>query len=119
MNQAQLKYARERASTIYKKRVSDLRTAHTVEAKTLTNDEKLKALKAGRFSVPRKASSTHLSWWHNDITFTDEVKGGLNSDTFDPAKAKIDTAYEKLIDELVLGDNEQALALLKAFEAAE
>lgn len=121
MNQTQIKYARERAAVIRKRREEALREKHTVTPKLLTDDEKLKALKTGAFTItPLKDRQTgnFRNSWINYVNFTGEVKGGLDLKAFNAEFEKLDAAYRKLIDELVLGDNEQALALLRAFEAA-
>lgn len=116
MNQTQVKYARERAASIYKRRCADLTKKHTVEAVILTTDEKLKALKAGAFTVkPAKDRRSNYSWSEN-VIFAGEIKGGLD-DKYEMAKAQLDAAFTRLNDELVLGDNEQALRLLEAFDA--
>lgn len=114
MNQTQLKYARERASSIRKRREEVLKDKHTTPSIKLSTDDKLKALKAGAFKVSK---ATPASLWYNSVTFTDEVVGGLNQKAFDAEKAALDVAYNRLIDELVLGDHEEALRLLRAFEA--
>jgi len=121
MNQSQLKYARERAKKLYDKRVKDLTAAHTTEAVPMSDDDKLKALKAGAFRIVPAKDRPENGWrssWANNVIFPGEVKGGLNTKTFAPAKDQLDKDYTALLDELVLGDNEQALALLRAFEAA-
>lgn len=119
MNQTQIKYARERANAIYTRKQNDLRKLYTTEAKLLSTDEKLKALKAGAFTiVPQKDrnDSGFRRSWDNFVLFTDEIKGGLNTDAFEKAKAKLDADFTRINDELVLGDNEQALKLLEAFD---
>jgi hypothetical protein len=115
VNQSQIKYARERAGTLRNGREKTLREKHTTPSVSLSCEEKLKALKDGRFKVVKVASN---DWWHKGVNFTDEVKGGLNQKAFDKDLAELNASYTKLIDELVLGDNEEALRLLKAFEAA-
>lgn len=117
MNQTQIKYARERAAAIHKRRSADLQAEHTIAPVTMTVDEKLKAIKSGAFSIvpPKDRQSGYNSGWSTHVIFRDEVKGGL-SPSFGKAKAKLDAAFTKLNDELVLGDNEMALKLLEAFD---
>lgn len=117
MNQTQIKYAQERAKAIHAKRNTALREEHSITAVRLTTDQKYAALKAGEFSILPKGKRYGGSHWHHDIVFNNEIIGGLNHATYDPAKATLDATFTKLNDELVLGDNELALALLQAFEA--
>lgn len=116
MNQTQLKYARDRATKILARRKETLEASFTTPAVTLNCLERLEALKAGKFKVDTKKASDNRLWWHSGVTFTAERAKKFDKKGHDAALAALNADYEKLIDELVLGDNEQALALLKAFE---
>lgn len=117
MNAAQLKYARERASNTHAARKAALELKHTVPAITLTCEERLRDLKEGKFkSDAKKASGPH--WWYQCVTFTAERPRKFDQKAFDKDVAALKVTYDALIGELVLGDNEVALELLKAFEAA-
>lgn len=118
MNQAQLKYARQRAERIFGSRKAAIRTKHTTPAVRLSTDEKLDALKAGTFKVNKKAEERRYGW-ERCVTFNGEREQKIDEAAIEQETAALTEAYRKLEDELVLGDNEQALALLKAFEAAE
>lgn len=110
MNQTQLKYARERAASIKRRREEKLNESYN--GSKMTNDKKAEAVKSGRFEVI--GAGYH---WYDRIVFLDDVRG-MTEDAYKKAFGDLKVEYDKLIDELVLGDNEQALALLKAFEAA-
>lgn len=116
MNQTQLKYARDRATKILARRTETLKASFTVPAVKLSCLERLEALKAGKFKVDTKKAGDNRVWWHSGVTFTAERAEKFDKKRHDAALAALNADYEKLIDELVLGDNEQALALLKAFE---
>jgi hypothetical protein len=115
MNQTQVKYARARAESVYKKRKAAIEAKHTVPAVKLTRTEKLFALTAGAFRV----DTTYTGYgWSDAVTFPAERDQEVNQVAIDAEQAALADAYRKLEDELVLGDNEQALALLRAFEEA-
>lgn len=118
MNQTQLKYARDRAAKILARRKETLEASFTVPAVELSCAERLEALKAGKFKVDAKQLNNARHWWHQAVTFTAERPKKYDKKGHEAALAVLQKSYEKLIDELVLGDNEQALALLKAFETA-
>lgn len=118
MNQTQLKYARDRASKILARRKETLEASFTVPAVTLSCVEKLEALKAGKFKVDMKGAESGTQWRYNYVTFTGSKPKKYDKAGHEAALAVLQKDYEKLIDELILGDNEAALALLKAFETA-
>ena len=115
MNQAQLKYARQRAEKIYVQKRQEIENAYTDEAVTLSTLEKVEAIKAGRIEVSDTGRSGH--YWAYDIKFLDERPRVLHQEHAQPELDTLKKNYAKLMDELMLGDNEEALALLKAFEA--
>jgi hypothetical protein len=109
MNQTQLKYARERAAAIKRRREEKL-TALRNDA-TLDNDARAKALKEGRFEVRGKGYN-----WYDRVVFLDAPKG-MSDKEYSEAHTKLREEYDRLIDELVLGDQDEALKMLRAFEA--
>lgn len=116
MNQVQVKYARTRAEEIKRDKLLKLQQEHTVEAVTLTTEQKIEALKKGEvtFITPINQYAT----WYNCIKFNAESRGYVDTVKINEGKIKINVAFTKLMDELVLGDNEEALKLLAAFEAS-
>lgn len=116
MNQTQLKYARERAAKTFTARKAALEKKFTTPAVKLTSIEKLEALKAGKFKIDTKTDQLRYGWDHG-VTFPAEKPRKFDQKGFDEALAALTERYDALVGELVLGDNEAALALLKAFEA--
>lgn len=112
MTQAQVKYARQRAEAIYAAKRQAIEQAYTTEAVNLTTEEKIAAIKTDRIEV---ASSG--SYWAYNIKFLDETPRVVHMEQAKPELTKLKQDFDKLMDELVLGDNEEALALLKQFEA--
>lgn len=115
MNQTQLKYARERANKIFKEKEVALTNKYTTPAKTLTTDQKLEALKAGDFKIVKSTKGSYNRMWWNDVDFG-ETFAVIDVEKRDPELAELRKKFEALTDELVLGDNETALQLLKDFE---
>ncbi|WP_066803268.1 hypothetical protein [Sphingomonas asaccharolytica] len=117
MNQAQLKYARARAERVFRDRKDAIVAKHTTPAVRLSTGEQLDALRAGAFKIDKKAGQLRYGWEYG-VTFTAERDQKVNQPEIDRETAELTEAYRKLEDELVLGDNEQALVLLRAFEGA-
>lgn len=115
MNQVQLKYARERAHDIYQRRCAVIRTKYTEPEVVLTPTQKVKAPKDGKFKI-KDTVSTYSHYLEDYV-----ILEGAKSLTRDEVKIKAETAvldkeYRKVTDELVLGDQEEALKLIKAFD---
>lgn len=110
MNNTQLKYARERANQIYTEKLSKIRKA----PKGFTLQEKIKALRKGEFTVDQELAGYHRL--ENAIIFTKEPKADVEK--VKREVEELDNQYNTILDELILGDNEQALLLLRAFEAS-
>lgn len=115
MNQTQLKYAKERAEGIFKRAKENLKTKHTVPAFRLSREERFQALEQGHFKIDRGLTRHHLE---DQIIFFAENNQEFNQIAHDADLAKLTLDYNKLLDELVLGDNQEALKLLQAFEVA-
>ena len=111
MNATQLKYARERARDIFGVKMAELARKYT--AKPLTTEEAIEALLAGKFKIvePEKHYSNQ---WYNRVSFDASPK--VDAKAYQEEKDNLQEQYRSLMDELILGDNEEALKLLKAFE---
>lgn len=115
MNQQQLKYAKERAHRIYTQKQQELTAKFSTPAIKLSREERIKALKDGKFKVLENGSAQY--YLTDYISFDEERIRKFDGDGFTKALAPVTAAYDKLLDELILGDNEEALKLLRAFEA--
>lgn len=113
MNQQQLKYAQKRAEEIFERRLAALKKSLVVKEVNLSFEEQIKALKAGEFSVVVPKDS-----WRRSISECIKFHGEKASDTsaFDKASSKLHKEYRRLLDELVLGDNDIALSMLQKFD---
>jgi hypothetical protein len=116
MNQSQIKHALARATALKVIKLKALKASFDAKVVNLSVEEKLKARKAGKFSVAKACAGTWRSGIDEYIIFDADVK--FDYPSFNKASDKIEAAYSALIDELVLGDQEHALHLLRAFEAS-
>jgi hypothetical protein len=117
VNQSQIKYARERAKTVYDRKAAALKEQYTIPAVKLTAEQKIDAILNRRYSVVEDglgSSSGH--YWHQHIKFHDEREASF-MDGYVDIRLELDAKYAALLDELILGDSETALSLIKAFEA--
>jgi len=118
MNQQQLKYAKQRVDDLYSAKKTALRNKFTIPGVCLTEDEKLEALRKGEYEVTPAIQGYGDRSWHYRIHFPQERPTVVDKVAVDAAEKELKATYRKLMDELMLGDNEQALQLIKEFEAA-
>ena len=116
MTQTQVKYARQRAEAIYQDKVKALEAKYTTKGVSLTSKERLNALVDGDFEVKEPADYQSAHQWYHQVVFTAEKPGVFDRDSYNKDVADLKVKLTKLTDELVLGDNQEALKLLKAFE---
>jgi len=125
MNQTQVKYARQRAQEIYNTKKTGIEKEYNRQPKQMTVLEKVTALREGRFEIIEPIAMPYDPYVYRPsgvdmyIRYTD-VKDQPKPDLkeMNDRLFKLKTAYLSLTDELMLGDNQEALKLLKAFEAA-
>lgn len=117
MNQTQSKYAQNRLIRLNNEKSAEITKKYTVPAVSLTVEEKIIAIKNGDYTVTPQSGyredslDARLRFQGNKASYiTDEGVQALKDLT---------KAYNTAMDELVLGDEVAALALLKAFESKE
>lgn len=110
MNQQQLKYARERAARIKRHRAKALVDAYASPKPTLSHDQRVQALMAGRFTVTADVTAR----WEDRVEFLDDVKPDWPK--YHELTAALDREHDALLDILILGGSAEALRLLKNFE---
>lgn len=110
MNQSQIKYTRGRAETIYRAKQQEISNKYKTPA--VSAEERLEQLKRGEFSID--PSKVKYSYWYYGIIFNDENKD--NDRKKEEELKALEASYRSLLDELILGDNQQALEMLKQFE---
>lgn len=117
MNQTQSKYAQNRLIRLNNDKAKQITEKYTVKAITLSAEEKIIAIKNNKFTL-KDSNGWHDNQLDNRLKFQDE-KSSYISDAGIKALKDLTTAYNKAMDELVLGDEVVALALLRSFESTE
>ena len=115
MNQTKLKYVRERAQAIYNRKQEQVRDKY--RADKMTVEEKVEALQKGEFTIKVPEESYNRSSWVSYVEFNAEPRANKNA--MNDELEKLREQYIALKDELILGDEVEALKLLKAFEFSE
>tara|TARA_R110000803_G_scaffold8609_3_gene27589 strand:+ start:38 stop:394 length:357 start_codon:yes stop_codon:yes gene_type:complete len=115
MNQRQIKYAEQRLSDVYKSRKAQIEGSCTKLGNTLSNTETLKALKVGDFKVRSKIVG-YGNTLGSYITFNQEYPEKFDKEKCTKQIRALDKEYTKIKDELILGDNQEALQMIKNFE---
>lgn len=101
MNNAQLKYARERLAQAKRDRQNALGYAHG-----FTADQRDALYEEGMFSVRKASAGNYVIDWLGE----DEYKARRKA-----AWDKIDVEYQKVLDQLMLGDDAAALEMINKF----
>lgn len=118
MNQQKQKYALERVQGIYAQKVEEIENKYTTPDVTLTKEERCKLLKSGTIKV--KKGITRIDTWSDVMDVFDfskhESEGERDNKKIDTEVTKLRIEYNKVRDEIVLGDEEEALKLIQAFD---
>lgn len=105
----QTKYARERVEAITRRKQEKLDEVYNGQNK-LDNEQKIALLRDGNFTV-----NNYSYRWYDRIEFPSAVPT-ITLEEYNEAKADLKRRKDIIIDQLVLGDAEGALASIKAFE---
>ena len=115
MNQQQIRYVSKRANEILSQKQKDIREKHTTKAVQIDVKDKLKALETGTFTINKTPLDKGYGW-QSCIVFPGEVLGDTDREAITKDTQKLQEIFNKLMDELILGDNEVAMKLLKELE---
>lgn len=115
MNQQQIRYVKSRAEEMYKGKQRQLNDKFRVKAVTLTHEQMHKALKSGDFKI--KPYNTGAYYVRDFISFPQETPEAFDREGFEKALTSLQKSFNTLMDEIMIGDNEKAIKLLKEFEA--
>ena len=120
MNQQQTKYLRERIAVITKQKISKIDETMKLPKPCMSLEEKFKAIKSGAATLKTYSELDDYSRWHHAYIYKDDIKFASAYEKAkklkDAAVAKVHKDAQILVDELMLGDAEQALAKLQKFE---
>lgn len=116
MNALQVKYTRLRLDNIYQLKLKALEKKHKIPGKDLTNAQRLSLFKRGKVKLAK--GLTEISYYDRvssvfvltEHEFPDRVAKELK-----PAIAALDKAHTRVVDEVVLGDANEALILIANF----
>lgn len=122
MNAQQRKYAQERIGELTTLKVAAIKAANTTPAKLLSDEDKLKLVKAGTVKIKDDLSADNFgSGRYNYISSFFDFSKHEKAAVYNEAKAK--PLIEKVVkaaqfakDEIMLGQEYEALAAIKAFE---
>lgn len=118
MTKTQVDYAIGRLTDLYHAREEAIRAVHETPEKKLTMAQKWEMVVAGR-ATPRAdtppASSSY--GWMGLFDWSAHECDAVVSDTGRRLLAGLKTEFTRAKDEIMLGDAEEALALLRAFAA--
>lgn len=118
MNQAQRAHATNRLTEIFMKKIKEI--TKVTEAQQLTTNDRLGLIRKGKVRLKTEEEIARL-WSHR----RDEIHNVFDfseyeweeSHTIDKRKeAAIKKKYQETIDKVMLGDSQEALALIKEFE---
>jgi hypothetical protein len=118
MNQQQAKYSVERVNTLLSRKLEELRKEYTVQAQPLSDAEIVELIVTGKVGIKAdfKRASSHYGFQVSDLfdlskhTWSQHMRDG-----YVEAEAALKAQAAKVKDEIMLGDNAQALALLREF----
>ena len=118
MMKKQMDYCLERAKVIRNEKLYAARKKYTKDGKVLSPEERASLLRAGK--VKMRPGINKLSAWDKIYDVFDfkkhDVDGAFDQKRYRADEVKIISAYNKLADEIVLGDAETAKHLLEQFE---
>jgi len=125
MNQQQKKYALKRIETIRDEKVKATRGKAKYEAERFTDRERFEAFKKGEYKM--RPGVTEIGGW-TDLVKVCVFKDEENIKKIELANSKIKRDIEKKVreivneadnvaDEVMLGDEKEALRLIRAFAA--
>jgi len=122
MNQQKLKYCMKRAEDIYYDNREKLKDKYRIPEVKLSTYEKSELIRSGKVNLKSRKELGKLSdgWgYHQELSVIfdfskHENPAGMKPE-YEKAKEKLKIQYQTLLDELVLGDEDEAKKLLEAF----
>jgi len=121
MNQTQKMYIRKRIEGILQSKATELRKKLTVPTKTLSPREKVEMIYTGKIKLrPRKdvplnsSSSLYINYLYDFSKY--ETRGGMNQEEYNKKFKLLTNKANTIIDNVMLGDAEEALKLISDFE---
>lgn len=115
MDQNQKRYAMQGIDTSLTQKIDDLRVKHTKKAKVVSDGEKLNAIRNSDVYI--KSYGVSLNTTLRDAFDFRRMAGAdaLDEAAFRKAKRAVEAAAAKVKDEIMLGDDKKAIALIRKF----
>lgn len=117
-----MKYAKQRLNELYSSKKSSLKDKFSTVGVKLTQQQKVAALKAGEFTVTDEPTSKKDSYyepaWSAYIKFNAETPNQTDVEGLKVVENELKSKYTAAMDELMLGDNAEALRMIREFENA-
>lgn len=118
MNKDQRKYALDRVTAITNAKLEKLKEVHKAERRVLTAKERAALVRSGK--VKLKPECTEIGeydryWVYWDFSKYEQRE--VVKPSYQPAADKVNAEAQTIRDKIMLGDAEEALALLSSFEA--
>lgn len=118
MNQAQKNYTTRRINEIENEKVRVLTERCTLPAVRLNNKQKYDLIKSGKVQLfpASKFDANNYGYVDHFFDFSKHTHESSMLEIFEKHKEKIRTAANKARDSVMLGDDEEALAAIQAFD---
>ncbi len=120
MTKAQVDYAIRRLTETYRTRQAAIRAEHETPEKKLSMDQKWQMVLAGRAAA--RADLTYMtgsSGWMGLFDWSEHEHDAVMSPAGEQQMELLKRELTRAKDEIMLGDAEEALALLRAFASRE
>lgn len=116
MNQTQRKYALTRLGGVFQRRQNELRQKFT--SKVYTGEEFVSDIKSGKLKM--KSDLQGLSLYSRISDFYDltgkDMYGTFDQTGFNKELRKLEQEFNKAQDEVMLGDEKEAMKLIQSFD---
>ena len=124
MNHHEKKYARKRLEDAKREMLVKVNNRHSKEGKSLSNKEKYDLIKLGKAKLfPKSIFLVKSNEGYRSDTVSNlydfskfEWSPKNDSESIKKDREKIESEFTRVLDELMLGDCDQALSMIKDFE---
>jgi hypothetical protein len=118
MNATQTKYTMERVRVLENQKLAALKADYTVKANVLSDADIAKLVRTGKVKIKTniQRSISHYGFQVSDLyDLSDHHWGQHMREGYEKAEEALKAQAAKVKDEIMLGDNAAALALLREF----
>ena len=121
MNKTQTEYALRRLQEVCNQKLTVIRDSLSTKAKAFDAVALVAAIKSGKIKARITYAGRHIDRYTDvsqvfdglDKFYTQERE--MDNDAYNKAAAPIQAEYQRIQDQLILGDSKEALALIEAF----